>query len=1127
LTPLAAYGRFVSGKQASIACIAASIIVAAGLSAGIVLQTQANDASEIFTPRESQARVDNALAERLYPSNSTGDATFILRLPATAGNVWTPQAVRTLERVWNSSLAVTARVDGVAVRLSDICVPGPHSGCARTFAADCLVPGDVSSFMAAGPGTKPPSPAMSSGPVAVPLVSDASRVCIDPRTRGVKFVPFSTGTAVTVAPRASPQSAPYPWAASELRATQTLSISFRYRVSEDKISTAVPGKSERLVAEAFDLAWLAEAERQQARAQADGWTASYIAWSSTELALAESTGGSITLVIVAIVLLVNFAIASGASRDCSSSRHAVAVAGVASVALAIPASFGLMALAGVPYVATIGTTPFLVLGVGVDSVFVIVAAFNRRSAHSVSEPVAERVAHSLYDAGPAITLTTLTDVLAFVIGGVSSPFRAVAFFCLYTGTSLALAFVFILTIFVPLLAADGRREVAGRSALTCRHPANAGPSKPAAAKDAGAAAASAPHADLASISATRGSPSSPHRPDDVASPDASVAPKAGTASSVATEDEVEEYQGRACDLWFGGRLAPAVTSTPGIIIVLVVWLGLLATGGYLWTTLEEGLALSELAVDGHHLKRYDDWSTEFYSLGFPYELITQSGSPIDLADGPIREALRRLPLEVDRRSSSVTSSDQSFFGSLATELGADSNRTVSAARIDAVLQTMLSRPSVQAQFGTSVLWTRVPTGAAREDLPLESGFALALSALNDGDRVFVRSSRLGLRTKPMPGSVERAKSMVQTRRAADEAVRALRPAGSDLSVVVQFESFIFFEADVLLAPSTYASLGFGAAAIALVTLVLLPHVAAVVVVVIAVASIDVMLLGSMPLVGLKLNTVSGERWRTSTAPRSSAAASRHELAGSCLIDFHPESLNYVLPALSPSLRRNQSSVVHRPERGRRRAHHPCLPPRRRPAALRARDDRQPPPHDRHLPSMLLRHGGRRGPPPPCRGSCPHHGTPRVPGHRVLDARPHCARLQPLQHLPHILRHPLHDRRPLAAPCRHCGARPFGRRGASDRSPRARPGRRPRAGHDGRQQGGRASQSGSRRAQGSCREPLSRGFVREDSPSTLPGGVSPEPWTTLSKIDGVLQSALEGTCSAVGLERASSKRTSPP
>jgi len=439
------------------------MIVAGGLSAGIVLQTQANNASEVFTPRDSQARTDNALADRLYPLNSTGSATFILRLPASSGNVWTPQAVRTLERVWNDSLAVTAMVDGVPVRLADICVPGPDSGCFRTFAADCLVPSDLATFMAAGAGTKPPSPAMARGPVGVPLVSDANRVCIHPRTSDATFVPLSTGTAVKVEPRASPNSAPYPWAAAEQVSAQTVSFVFSYRTS-DTPSSAVPGRTEGSVAEAFDLAWLAKADAWQARAQADGWTVSYAASSSTELALAESTGGDITLVVVAIVLLVNFAIFSGISTDCVSSRHAVAVGGVAAVALAIPASFGLMAIAGVPYVATIGTTPFLVLSVGVDSVFVIAAAFNRRP---VTEPAGERVAHAMYDAGPAITLTTLTDVLAFVIGGASSPFLAVAYFCLYTGVALALAFVFILTIFVPLLAADGRREAHGRSALTC------------------------------------------------------------------------------------------------------------------------------------------------------------------------------------------------------------------------------------------------------------------------------------------------------------------------------------------------------------------------------------------------------------------------------------------------------------------------------------------------------------------------------------------------------------------------------------------------------------------------------------------------------------------------------------
>ena len=189
------------------------------------------------------------------------------------------------------------------------------------------------------------------------------------------------------------------------------------------------------------------------------------------------------------------------------------------------------------------------------------------------------------------------------------------------------------------------------------------------------------------------------------------------------------------------------------------------------------------------------------------------------------------------------------------------------------LAALLADPSVSAKFGSSVLWHRRPAdGSPGVDIALENGFPQARAALLAGDRVLVRSARLQVRTEPLAESTARAKSMTETRQATADAVAALAPPGSGLDATLQFEAFIFFEADVILPTSTYTSLGLGAAAIAIVTLVLLPHLAAVLVVVVAVASIDVMLLGSMPLFGIKLNTVSGESLRPIAAGRAPPAA---------------------------------------------------------------------------------------------------------------------------------------------------------------------------------------------------------------------------------------------------------------
>ncbi len=564
-----------------------------------------------------------------------------------------------------------------------------------------------------------------------------------------------------------------------------------------------------------------------------------------------------------IILLVNFAIFSGTSSTCVSSRHAVATGGVAVVAAAIPAAYGIMALADVPFVATIGTTPFLVLGVGVDAVFILVGGFSRQPKH---EPVPDRVGHTLYHAGPAITLTALTDVLAFVVGGLTSPFRAILYFCLYTGTTLLLAFLFTLTAFVPLLALDGYREESGRSALTCCKvktadvgKAGEGGKLPRLESRSTAAAAAGEDGEggkggsggdgSGTGSAARSAPSA-----------AASSVPAHSASASASRLTAESYQGRWLDLFCGIHVAPAVTSRLGVVLILTAWLGLLGASGWAVTQLGEGLQVGELAKDGHHLVRFDEWHTKFWSFGFPFNVVVDSA--IDLKDGPTRDAVRRLPARVVELTSELESASPSFFDTLASTMqsmgGYAPNETVSEGAIDAVLSALLASPAAQEQFGEDVLWRRVPAdGGPEEDIPLRNGFGLAKAALDRGDRVKVRSALLSVRSVPLANSTARAAAMVRTRETLDQALRELRPAGSTLHAFLQADFFVFFEADVVLFSSTFLSLFIGAAAIAAVTLVLLPHLGIVTILVLSVAAIDLILIGSMPAFGTKLNTISG------------------------------------------------------------------------------------------------------------------------------------------------------------------------------------------------------------------------------------------------------------------------------
>ena len=65
--------------------------------------------------------------------------------------------------------------------------------------------------------------------------------------------------------------------------------------------------------------------------------------------------------------------------------------------------------------------PFLMLGIGIDNTFVMLAAWRRTSSH---DPVPVRLANWYREAAVSITITSITDMLSFWIG-VITPFPCV------------------------------------------------------------------------------------------------------------------------------------------------------------------------------------------------------------------------------------------------------------------------------------------------------------------------------------------------------------------------------------------------------------------------------------------------------------------------------------------------------------------------------------------------------------------------------------------------------------------------------------------------------------------------------------------------------------------------------
>ncbi|KAB1253987.1 Patched domain-containing protein 3 [Camelus dromedarius] len=122
---------------------------------------------------------------------------------------------------------------------------------------------------------------------------------------------------------------------------------------------------------------------------------------------------------------------------------------------AMVSSFGLLLFIGVPFVTIVANSPFLVLGVGVDDMFIMISAWWKTS---VTDSIRKRMSDVYSEAAVSITITTVTNVLAFYTGIMTS-FRSVQYFCIYTGTTLFFCYLYNITCFGAFMALDSKRNV--------------------------------------------------------------------------------------------------------------------------------------------------------------------------------------------------------------------------------------------------------------------------------------------------------------------------------------------------------------------------------------------------------------------------------------------------------------------------------------------------------------------------------------------------------------------------------------------------------------------------------------------------------------------------------------------
>ena len=140
------------------------------------------------------------------------------------------------------------------------------------------------------------------------------------------------------------------------------------------------------------------------------------------------------------------------------SRGLLALTGLVSCGLAIGVAYGFTTLCGLPVNPVVTILPFILLGIGVDDMFVLINAFEKTS---IDASPADRMSEAMASAGVSITITSVTDLFAFVLG-ITSALPALSEFCAFAAVGITADFLLQISFFAGFMTLDARREAARR-----------------------------------------------------------------------------------------------------------------------------------------------------------------------------------------------------------------------------------------------------------------------------------------------------------------------------------------------------------------------------------------------------------------------------------------------------------------------------------------------------------------------------------------------------------------------------------------------------------------------------------------------------------------------------------------
>ena len=297
------------------------------------------------------------------------------------------------------------------------------------------------------------------------------------------------------------------------------------------------------------------------------FTLYYAAERSINDAISESSGSDIGLFSITFTIMISFScVILGKFRNPLMGHSLLSYAGIFAVVFGVMAGIGLCLLVGTPFVSLVGILPFLILGVGIDDMFILMDELDRQNTQLT---VVQTIESVLAQTGATVTMTTLTDLVAFAVS-TSTAFPAIKYFCIFAAVSITLSYIFMVTFFVAFMTFEIRRMKSGRRECLplCRVP---------------------------------------EVPQD---------------RPPWYQPQTSQLANKAMSAW--GRL---LMLTPTRVIVVILSLGLLAAGVFGMLNIEEEFNRTLLAKDDSYFKDFIKIQERYFSSGMEVSVVIDSDIP--------------------------------------------------------------------------------------------------------------------------------------------------------------------------------------------------------------------------------------------------------------------------------------------------------------------------------------------------------------------------------------------------------------------------------------------------------------------------------------------------------------------